>query len=69
MSRHDPKNGPADQKLADKLFRLVQESQGKSFISDGCEVLSRTELLSLASGSLWWTRKTVRLLEKFIEEN
>ena len=65
---HDPESGPPDPGLADKLFALVEQDQGFAFISDGTGVLSRVEILNLARGALKFSRRVVRKLEKFLNE-
>jgi len=66
MPIHNPATGKPDVLLGDKLFRLVEEAQGKAFISDGIDVFSRKEILALARGSLKWSRIVVRKLEGFL---
>ena len=63
---HDPRTGESEKLLADELFRLVEKDQGRAFISDGIEALSRREIIALAKGSLMHSRKVVLLLEGFI---
>lgn len=50
--------------LGEKLFELVQESQGVAFISD--MEYTDEEAMERAEISLTWSRETVRLLSAFI---
>jgi hypothetical protein len=64
---HDPKTGEPDPDLAAKLFNLVEPDQGHAFISDGIEVLSRAEILSIARASLQHSENVCRKLRKFLK--
>lgn len=55
--------------LGEKLFNLVQASQGFSFISDGIGDFSDDEVIKIAKNSLTWTKETIGILEKFIREH
>lgn len=61
-----------NQHLGHKLFEAVHESQGFAFISDAIEEIEDlldTEVIEVAEGSLYHTRKTARILQKFIKEH
>lgn len=54
--------------LGDKLFRLVQESQGFAFISDGIGEMTDEQVMTIARSSLSWTIESAAVLMEFIEE-
>lgn len=61
------------QQLAEEIFGLVENDQGKAFISDGIEACkSRRELFAVVRGSLKHSRivvkKTRAFLRKYGEE-
>lgn len=67
--KHDPKTGPSNPHLADKLFRSVEEDQGFAHISDGLDSFSTVELVEVAKISLLWTSAVVRTLHAFIRKH
>lgn len=58
-----------DPKLGRALFALVEEDQGRAFISDGIENQTTQEIIALARGSLRRSRQVVRKLEAFIAKH
>ena len=54
-------------KLADELFKLVEAAQGFAFISDGEGAgMNRSQFFARVRGRLRWTRKSDRLIKKFL---
>ena len=68
MPAHDPATGEPDPKLAIKLFNLVETEQGFAHISDGCEILSRKEIIAVARASLEFTNIVRAKLTRFLRE-
>lgn len=56
-------------RLADDLFRAVELEQGFAFISDGLDVLSDEDIVAIARGSLYHSRRVVRILEKWLAKH
>ena len=59
----------AAEKFADEIFRAVEDSQGKAFISDGLNALSSAAtVFATVRYHLKHARKTVRIIEGFLEK-
>ena len=56
------------QDYGDKLFEIVQTSQGYAYIADLMTGYSKEQVLILAKDCLKWTLKTVEQLQSFIAE-
>lgn len=56
-------------KLARELFALVELHQGRAFISDGMEILSKADVLAMARKSLYHTNKTAAVLKTFLKKH
>lgn len=55
--------------LGEQLHDLVEESQGRAYISDGIGTLTNSRVLQIAKISLDWNLETVRRLKGFIKQN
>ena len=57
-------------KLGDEIFGLVQEAQGRGFVSDGVSSLDTTkQLFGVIRGHLKYTRQAARLMEKWLRKH
>lgn len=64
-----PEN-PEVAELGDEIFGLVQDAQGKGFVSDGINALPSTQkLFSVIRYHLKHTRRAARLMEKWLKEH
>ncbi len=56
-------------KLADELFQLVQEDQGKAFISDGLDIISpHRKLFAVVRGALYHNRIASRKIALWLRQ-
>lgn len=55
--------------LSESLFRTVEKEQGYAFISDGLDVLPDADVIAIARGSLYHSRRVVRFLEQWIRDH
>ncbi len=55
--------------LAECLFTAVQTEQGFAYISDGLEVRSDADIRAIARGALMHTRRTARILERWLRDH
>ena len=61
MSQYPTKNP-----LADELFALVERDAGFAHISDGIDVLTESQIMSLAEGARDRHQRCVKLLDAFL---
>lgn len=55
--------------LAESLFNTVEAEQGFAFISDGIDGFSDEDVIAIARGSLYHSRRVVRKLEQWIRDH
>jgi hypothetical protein len=58
-----------DKTLGEQLHDLVEESQGRAYISGDIGNLPEHKVLQTAKIALDWNRETVRRLQTFINEH
>ena len=56
-----------NEELAEELFLLVEEDQGKAFISDGLGNQSCETIIGIARASLLYSENVCRKLRKWIK--
>lgn len=60
--------GTNDKTLGDQLHDLVEELQGRAYISDGIGNSTDKKVLQIAKIALDWNLETVRRLRAFIKK-
>lgn len=64
-----PAKGKSVEQLGDEVFSLVQEAQGKAFVSDGINALSDTKtLFGVIRGHLTKNEEATRILRKWLRK-
>ena len=54
--------------LGRELWRQVEEPQGFAFISDLVKEIPDEEVLRIASGALYYTEETAKILRRFLKK-
>ena len=65
-----PPDNPAVERLGEEIFGLVQDAQGKGFVSDGIVAVPTTrQLFGVIRFHLKHTRRAARIMEKWLKRH
>lgn len=64
-----PAKGRSAEQLGDEIFRLVQDAQGKGFVSDGIDALETpAKIFGVIRGHLQQTERAARIMRKWLKQ-